>query len=280
MSGPALTKPGETIGFIGVGSQGGPMAHRIRDAGMPLVVWTRRPKATAPYTAKGALAAASVADLGARCDHVGLCVVNDADVREICDELIPAMHEGSRIAIHSTILPTTCAELEAACAPRGIGLIDAPVSGGSPAAEAGTLSVMCGGDPAVFAAARPVFESFGKLIVLLGPVGAGQHVKLINNALLAANMGLAHAAFDCAAALGIDPAALAGLISHSSGRSMGFDVYARLPEPGAFAIGAPLLVKDVDLLKSVLPGNTGAEALRAAAEPFLTAATQSTVNEQ
>jgi 3-hydroxyisobutyrate dehydrogenase-like beta-hydroxyacid dehydrogenase len=261
------------IGFIGVGSQGGPMAHRIVDAGMPLVVWARRPEVLEAYTAKGATAAPSVAALGAACEHVGICVVNDADVRQICDELIPAMAPGSRIAIHSTVLPETVQALEAECAARGIGLVDAPVSGGSPAAEAGTLTVMCGGDPAAFEAAKPVFATFGKLVVLLGPTGAGQNVKIINNAMLAANMGIAHAAFDCADALGVDRAALATLVRESSGRSMGFEVYARLPEPRAFTVGAPMLVKDVNLLKSVLPDNVGAEALRATAEPFLTAAT-------
>ncbi|MEO6093563.1 MAG: NAD(P)-dependent oxidoreductase [Novosphingobium sp.] len=263
----------ERIGFIGIGSQGGPMAHRIADAGMPLTVWARRAEALEAYRAKGARAAASVAELGEACDHVGICVVNDGDVRQVCDQLIPAMRAGSRIAIHSTVHPDTCLDLERQCAIRGIGLIDAPVSGGSPGAEAGTLTVMCGGTQALFDAARPVFETFGRLIVLLGPVGAGQHVKLINNAMLAANMGIAHAACDAGQALGINRVALSELIRESSGRSFGFDVYARLPAPSAFSIGAPLLVKDVKLLKAVLPENAGAEALRAAAEPFLSAAT-------
>ena len=263
----------EITGFIGVGSQGGPMAHRIVDAGLSLVVWTRRPEAAEPYRAKGAEVAASIAELGARCDHVGVCVVTDADVLQVCGELIPAMRAGSRLAIHSTVLPETCEVLERRCAERGIGLIDAPVSGGSPGAEAGTLTVMCGGDAAVFAACRPVFETFGRLIVLLGPVGAGQHVKLINNAMLAANMGVAHAAFDAGAALGVERDALAALIKESSGRSFGFETYARLPSPAAFSVGAPLLAKDVRLLKTVLPDNAGAEALRAAAAPFLDAAT-------
>jgi 3-hydroxyisobutyrate dehydrogenase-like beta-hydroxyacid dehydrogenase len=262
----------ETTGFIGVGSQGGPMAHRIIDGGYPLVVWARRPEVLEPYTAKGAKAAASVGELGAACVHVGICVVNDSDVAEIVAQLLPAMKPGSRIAIHSTILPSTCSALEEQCAGRGIHLIDAPVSGGSPGAEAGTLTVMCGASQEAFDAALPVFRTFGKLIVLLGEPGAGQRAKIINNSLMAANMGLAHAAMNAADAMGVGRQALAELIRESSGRSFGFDVYARLPSPAAFAIGAPLLAKDVGLLKSVLPDDWGAEALRAAAEPFLTAA--------
>jgi 3-hydroxyisobutyrate dehydrogenase-like beta-hydroxyacid dehydrogenase len=267
-----MTAACETIGFIGLGSQGGPMAQRIGDAGMPLVVWARRPEALEPYTARGAVAAASVAELGARCDHVGICVIDDADVLGITDELIPAMKSGSRIAVHSTILPETCTWLDAACRERGIELIDAPVSGGGPGAAAGTLTVMCGATPKAFDAALPVFQTFGKEIVLLGGVGAGQRAKIVNNSLMAANMGLAHAAMAAADALGIDRAAFADLVKESSGRSFSFEVYARLPSPAAFSTGAPLLAKDIGLLGAVLPGNAGAEALRDAAEPFLTAA--------
>jgi 3-hydroxyisobutyrate dehydrogenase-like beta-hydroxyacid dehydrogenase len=262
----------ETVGFIGVGSQGGPMAHRIADAGMPLVVWARRPEVLGAYTAKGANAAESVSQLGTQCDHVGICVVNDADVFSITDQLIPAMKPGGRVAIHSTVLPETVQKLEAQCDAKGIALIDAPVSGGSPAAEAGVLTVMCGGRQDAFAAALPVFRTFGKLIVLLGPAGAGQRAKIVNNAMLSANMGVAMAAVEAAQALGIDRAAFVELIQTSSGRSFGFEVFARLPSPAAFATGAPMLLKDINLLKAVLPDHTGAQELDAIAARFLTAA--------
>jgi 3-hydroxyisobutyrate dehydrogenase-like beta-hydroxyacid dehydrogenase len=263
----------ERIGFIGLGSQGGPMAERIVAAGHSLTVWARRAEVLGPFLAAGASAAASVAALGAQCDLVGICVVDDAGVAAICRQLIPAMRPGSLIAIHSTILPESAVALAAQCAERGIALIDAPVSGGAPAAAAGVLTVMCGGSAAAFAAAKPVFECFGKLIVHVGDVGAGQRAKLVNNALMAANMGLAHAALGAAAALGIEREALVELIKQSSGRSFGFEVYARLPAPAAFSHGAALLVKDVNLLKRVLPEEQGAETLRAAASNFLSAAT-------
>src|SRR5690606_16079535 len=150
---------------------------------------------------KGAKAAASVAELGAECAHVGICVVNDADVLSITDQLIPVMKAGNRIAIHSTVLPETVAKLEAQCDAKGLQFIDAPVSGGAPAAEAGVLTVMCGGKQDAFDAALPVLRTFGKLIVLLGPAGAGQRAKIVNNAMLSANMGVAMAALDAAEAL-------------------------------------------------------------------------------
>ncbi len=262
----------ETVGFIGVGSQGGPMAHRIVDAGMKLVVWARRPQVLESYVAKGATAAETVSQLGTLCDHVGICVVNDADVLSITDQLIPVMKRGGRIAIHSTVLPETVASLEAQCDAAGLSFIDAPVSGGSPAAEAGVLTVMCGGRQEAFDAALPVFQTFGKLVVLLGPAGAGQRAKIVNNAMLSANMGVAMAAIEAAQALDIDRAAFVELIQQSSGRSMGFEVYARLPSPAAFTTGAPMLLKDINLLKAVLPGHVGASELDAIAARFLAAA--------
>ncbi|MEW9854063.1 NAD(P)-dependent oxidoreductase [Novosphingobium sp. M1R2S20] len=261
------------VGFIGLGSQGGPMAERILAAGYPLTVWARRSEVAEDLAAKGADVAGSIAELGADCDHVGVCVVNDDDVASVCEQLIPAMRSGSLIVIHSTVLPETCQGLARRCAAHGIDLIDAPVSGGGAGAAAGTLTVMCGGAADAFAAARPVLDTFAELVVLLGEVGAGQRAKIVNNALLAANMGLAQAALQAGDALDLDRGALADLIKASSGRSFGFEVFARLPHPRDFAVGAPLLVKDVGLLKTTLPDDAGAEALRAAADPFLSAAT-------
>ena len=261
----------ERIGFIGLGSQGGPMAHRIAAAGMNLTVWARRPEVLEPYVQNGCAAAAGVSQLGTNCDHVGICVVNDADVFAICDQLIPAMKPGSRIAVHSTILPESCAKLEAQCAERGIGLIDAPVSGGSPGAEAGTLTVMCGATPELFAKARPVFETFGKLIVLLGTPGAGQRAKIVNNAMLSAHLGIAHHALAASEALGIDRAAMAELIPQSSGRSFGFEIYARMPQPLVPWLGGPLLVKDMNLLQAILPGSVDADKIAEAADGFFAA---------
>ncbi|EJL31138.1 NAD(P)-dependent oxidoreductase [Novosphingobium sp. AP12] len=259
-------------GFIGIGSQGGPMAHRML-ARFPLTVWARRPEAAAAFAEAGAEVAGSVEELGAACDHVGLCVVNDADVLDICAKLVPAMKSGSLLALHSTVLPETAEAVERLCAARGVAMVDAPVSGGSPGAQAGTMTVMCGGSAEAFEQAQPVFESFGKLIVLLGPVGAGQKAKIVNNALMAANMGLAQAALQAGEALGVERRALAELVNASSGRSFGFEVYARVPEPRAFEHGARMLLKDTDLLAAILPGSPDTQLLETSAKSFLLLAT-------
>ncbi len=266
-----MEKP--TIGFIGLGSQGAPMAQRILEAGIPLFVWARRPEALEPFVASGARAANSPADMAASCDIVCLCVVNDADVKALADQIIPAMKAGGLLIVHSTVLPQTCEALEARCADAGLQFLDAPVSGGGPAAAAGKLTVMCGGKADAFERAAPLLSSFAGVTVLLGEAGAAQRAKIVNNALMAANMGLAHAAMDSGEALGIDRAALLDLIKVSSGRSFGFEIYARLSKPADFSHGAPLLVKDINLLASITPDNTGTHILRTAANPFLTAAT-------
>lgn len=258
-----------TCGFIGLGSQGAPIARRMIEAGFDVTLWARRPASLAAFADMHVRTAASVAELGAQADHVGICVVDDAGVREIADALIPAMRPGSRILIHSTVHPDTCTQLAQHASFHGIQLLDAPVSGGEPAAKAGTLTVMVGGDALAFTAARPVMESFGKLIVHLGGVGAGQKAKLINNALMAAHMALAHHAMQLGSKLQIDRAALLELIKHSSGRSFGFETYARLPTPQAFAHGGALLAKDLRLLSALQAGDSDVAAIRDTALPFI-----------
>jgi 3-hydroxyisobutyrate dehydrogenase len=262
-----MNKP--TVGFIGLGSQGAPMARRIIDSGYPLVLWARRPEALAPFAGTAFEAAASVAELAGRVMHVGVCVLDDAGVREICDELIPAMRPGSRIAIHSTVHPSTVVVLAQRAAAHGLALIDAPVSGGSPAAEAGTLTVMCGGNEAVCAASRPIFETFGGLIVRVGDVGAGQKAKLVNNALMAAHVAMAHYGIAAGNALGLDATALKEIVKVSSGRSYAFEIYARWPSPFAFQHGAKLLLKDMRLLGETLGPDPSFAAFRDVAMPFL-----------
>jgi len=262
------------VGFIGLGSQGGPMARRITEAGYPVVLWARRAESLAPFSDTAAARAATIAELGAQTQHVGICVVDDAGVRQVCDELIPAMRPGGRIAIHSTVHPKLCMALAQEAAAHRLSLIDAPVSGGGPAAAAGTLTVMVGGDEEAVAAARPIFQTFAGTIVHLGAVGAGQMAKLVNNALMAAHVALAHHALAAASTLGLHRAALVELVKASSGRSFGFEVYARLPNPAAFRHGAQLLVKDVRLLGEALGADPSFAAFRDLAVPFLNTATQ------
>ena len=263
-----------TQGFIGLGSQGGPMARRMIDAGWPTVLWARRSESLQPYANTNACTAASIVELGSLCEQVAICVVDDDGVRQVCEELIPAMRSGGRIVIHSTVHPQLCVQLARQAEARGLAVIDAPVSGGGGGAAAGKLTVMTGGEAAAVAAARPVFESFSGLIVHLGSVGAGQAAKLVNNTLMAAHFAIAHHAITASGQLGIDRKALAELVSASSGRSFGFDVYVRQPDISSFGHGARLLAKDLRLLGEAIGTNASYDVLNALATPVLKFATQ------
>jgi 3-hydroxyisobutyrate dehydrogenase len=258
-----------TCGFIGLGSQGAPIARRMIKAGYPILLWGRREQTLEPFRNTPAIFARSIEALGDQADHVGLCVLDDGPVLEVCDRLIPVMRPGTRIAIHSTTHPKTSRAVAQQAAARQIAVIDAPVSGGAPAAEAGTLTLMVGGSQDVLADARPIFETFGRLIVHLGDVGSGQIAKIINNSLMAANLALAHSAVSAGTELGLDPKALGDLLNESSGRSFALEVYTRTSRPGAFTHSQDLLNK-VRLMGSLLGQSHPAfTPIREVAIPFL-----------
>lgn len=256
-------------GFIGLGSQGAPMARRMIDAGLPVVLWARRPQTLEPFADTSAEIAGSIAELGSRVEYVGICVVDDAGVREVCNQLIPAMKPGGRIVIHSTIHPELCRQLAIQAAEHALELVDAPVSGGGQSAADKALTVMLGGDTQTVEAVRPVLETFSGLIVHLGSVGAGQMAKLVNNTMMAANLATAYHGLESARVLGIDRDAFVELVRASSGRSFSFDVAARLSSPAEFLHGAKLLHKDVGLLGEAVGGTSHYKSLSETANSFL-----------
>ncbi|NUS95446.1 MAG: NAD(P)-dependent oxidoreductase [Nocardia sp.] len=217
------------VGFIGLGSQGGPMARRIVEAGYPTTLWARRAATTEPYADTAAKVAASPADLAADSVLVCLCVVGDADVREVLERAdgvlagLAATAAGRAeppvIAIHSTVHPDTCRELAEKAAAQHVSLIDAPVSGGAPAVAAGRLLVMAGGDEDTLARCLPVFGTYANPVVHLGGVGAGQTTKLLNNLLFTAHMSTAVSTLELGARLGVSPERLGEVIGNGSGNS-------------------------------------------------------------
>jgi 3-hydroxyisobutyrate dehydrogenase-like beta-hydroxyacid dehydrogenase len=209
------------VGFVGLGSQGAPIARRIIGAGYPTTLYARRPEALEPFASSAADVAGSLADLGAAVELAGVCVLDDDGVLAVSKRLLETMRPGSVLAVHSTVHPRTVQQVAERAGQRSVTVIDAPVSGGPDAADEGTLLVMAGGDAGVLDRVRPVFETFGSPILHLGPIGAGQRAKLINNLLLAANIGVAGSAFALGAQLDVDPAQLAVVLAHGSGNSRG-----------------------------------------------------------
>jgi 3-hydroxyisobutyrate dehydrogenase len=229
------------------------MARRIIDDGMPTTLWARRAETLDPFGDSGAAVAASPAEVAAASDLVCVCVVDDEGVEQVLTGeagVLAGIRPGSLIAVHSTVHPETCLRMASLAAEHGAVLVDAPVSGGGQAAAERRLLVMVGGDPVDFSRALPVFSTFGNPVLHLGPLGAGQTAKALNNLLFTAHLGTASLLFDLARSLAIDPATLAESISHGSGRSYAFELVAGMgfgPEPLADHAGA-LLHKDVRIV--------------------------------
>jgi 3-hydroxyisobutyrate dehydrogenase len=210
------------VGFIGLGSQGGPMARRIVDGGFELTLWARRPESLEPYADTAAKTAGTPAELGAASDLVCLCVVGDEDVRQVLGGehgVLAGLKPGGIIAIHSTVHPDTCRELAETAAAQGVTVIDAPVSGGAPAVEAGTLMVMVGGEDGDVEQCKPVFATYSDAIVHLGPLGSGQVAKILNNLLFTANLGAAMSALELGESLGVPRAGLCTVLARGSATS-------------------------------------------------------------
>jgi 3-hydroxyisobutyrate dehydrogenase len=271
-----MTAGAPTVGFIGLGNQGAPMARALIDAGYDTVLWARRPSSLEPFTGIARIAA-SPAELAATADLIGVCVTGDDDVIEVAsgaDGLLAGVTPATTVLIHSTVHPRTCRQLGARFSQCNAHLLDAPVSGGGEAACARRLLVMVGGDHGAFAAAAPVLSAFGDPIVYLGALGSGQLAKLLNNLLFAATMGLVHDTAAVADQLGVDSAALLELLEHASGRSYAAQVYANLhrdldaSSPRVRAIGA-LLRKDVAIATDVTIGTDHRELLLGAAHQLL-----------
>jgi 3-hydroxyisobutyrate dehydrogenase len=213
------------VGFIGLGSQGGPMARRIVEGGYDLTLWARRPATLEPFADTAAKTAQSPAELAANSDLVCLCVVGDDDVREVLSGetgVLAGLAPGGVVAIHSTVHPDTCAEIAKSAADQDVSVIDAPVSGGAPAVEAGQLLVMVGGDADVVARCRPVFATYADPVVHLGPLGNGQVAKILNNVLFTANLGTAISTLELGESLGISRDRLCEVIARGSANSKAF----------------------------------------------------------
>ena len=266
-----MTGDATRIGFVGLGSQGGPMARRIIDAGFPTTLWARRPESLEPFADTSADVAASVRDLAAASDVLGVCVVDDAGVDEVLrgpDGALQAMSDGSVVIIHSTVHPTTCLRLQEDF--PAIHVIDAPVSGGGHKAASGELVVMAGGPVEIVDRCRPVLETFGDPVLHLGPLGAGQEAKVLNNTVFAAQLALAAEVFELAAARQLDPAAVAAVLAGGSGRSYAAEIVAGAGYDleGLAPFAGDLLAKDVGIL--VDAGAPTDSALVAAADAALT----------
>ena len=204
------TSPRPHLAWIGLGALGTPMAHNLLQAGHELTVFNRTASSCEPLRAAGARVAGSPAEAASEAEVLVICVSDDRAAEAVLlgpeagEAAIHGLRPGSLVIDCSTISPATSRRLAEALAERTIRYIDAPVTGGTEGAKAGTLSVLVGGNAEDLEQARPLLEVLGSAITHFGPVGSGQEAKAVNQVLVAGSYAAVAEALELAERLGLD----------------------------------------------------------------------------
>ena len=227
--------------FIGLGVMGGPMARHLKVKGHDVTVYNRTAeKAKAWVAAHGGRAAPTPAEAARGAEIVLVCVGNDDDVRAIAHGetgVLAGMEKGAVLVDHTTASADLARELERAAGGRGLGFVDAPVSGGQAGAENGQLTVMCGGEAASFERARPAMESYAKAVTLMGPAGAGQLTKMVNQICIAGLVQALSEGLAFAEKAGLDGNRVLDVISKGAAQSWQMENRGRTMLQGKFDFG-------------------------------------------
>ncbi|MCG5241074.1 NAD(P)-dependent oxidoreductase [Azospirillum doebereinerae] len=226
------------LAFLGLGTMGFPMAGHLAKAGHDVTVYNRTAaKAEAWVGTYGGRSAATVAEASAGADIVFLCVGDDNDLRAVAGEAIAAVAPGAIVADHTTVSAAVSREMDALARERGVFFLDAPVSGGQAGAEKGVLTVMVGGDADAFARAEPAMAAYGRSVVHMGPSGAGQLTKMVNQICIAGLVqGLAEG-MSFAQQAGLDGHKVVDVISKGAAQSWQMENRAHTMLDGKFDFG-------------------------------------------
>ncbi len=252
---PAMTTNSTKVAFVGAGQMGAPMVDRLLAAGTDVTVYARRAEVREQFARAGAPVVATLAEAARDADVVIECVYSDPQLEEIAlgpDGLIASMAPGAILALHTTGSPATAQRLAEAGAAGDVHVVDAPVSGGADDIIAGRLTVMLGGAAADVERVRDVVAAYADPIFVVGDLGTAQAVKLVNNALFAANIQLVAEAERIGNSLGVDTKTLATVISRSSGASyvMGLIPFMGSVDDLVDAAGH-YMRKDIDVVRTV-----------------------------
>lgn len=239
------------VGFVGAGRMGAPMVRRLSDAGHDVRVLGRTPEKRSPIKDLGASAVTNIATVAESADVVIVCVFTDEQVRQVCleDGLVDAMPDDAVLVVHTTGSPNTVE----AIAEHGVAVVDAPVSGGPHDIAAGQVTLYVGGDEYAVGRARPLLSTYGDPVLHVGGLGSGQLVKLVNNALFAAQIGLVAEGVRLGGLLGVDEPALLEALTHGSSASSAMGNIARAGSTAAFidAVGG-FIGKDVAVVRETV----------------------------
>ncbi len=213
----------KSVAFVGLGVMGYPMAGHLSKMGHTVTVFNRTAAKAEAWVAEfGGAHAATPREAAEKADFVFACVGNDDDLREVTigpDGIFAGMKQGGIFVDHTTASAGVARELAALGAEKGIGVLDAPVSGGQAGAENGVLTVMVGGEADVFAKAEPLIDCFARSVQLMGPAGAGQLTKMVNQICIAGLVQSLSEGIQFAKQAGLDPAAVIEVISKGAAQS-------------------------------------------------------------
>jgi 3-hydroxyisobutyrate dehydrogenase-like beta-hydroxyacid dehydrogenase len=250
------------VGLIGAGRMGRPMVVRLIDAGHDVRAPARTDEQRRDLAWLGAHAVGDAGELGPWADVVVVCVFTDEQVRQVCVDgaLLQTMRPGSTLVVHTTASPRT---IEAIAAGAGdVGVVDAPVSGGPHDIAAGRVTLFVGGAADTVDRVRAVLGCYGDPVLHVGPVGAGQKVKLVNNALFAGQIGLLAESIRLGEGLGVPESTLLQALPHGSATSRVLDIVAARGSVSAFVeLAGEFVGKDVAVARGIakeLGGDLGA----------------------
>jgi len=247
---------GVSVGFIGVGNMGNPMAGNVLKAGFPLTVFDKNPAAMANLVQGGARAATSVADVAQHAEIILTCLPASPDVEALYltpGGLVDCARPDTILIDLSSVLPSTPRALEPRARAKGLHFLEAPVSGGVTGARAATLAIMVGGDAQILERARPVLRAIGPNIFSVGPVGAGNTVKAINNMMACVNSLAMMEGVVLGVKAGLDPMTVYEVVKVSSGASRAVERIPTALVPRRFEPGfkVQLMNKDLDTFNAI-----------------------------
>jgi len=226
------------VAFLGLGVMGYPIAGHLLKAGHEVCVWNRTSNVSEKWGKEfSGEACTSIEDAVSGADYVMMCVGQDADVLAVAERAIPAMASGAILVDHTTASDGCAKQVGAQCAAADMGFLDAPISGGEAGAVNGQLTVMCGGKQAHFDKAVSVIDAYAKAVKLMGPVGAGQLTKMVNQICIAGMLQGLSEAVNFAQAAGLDMDEVVGAIGKGAAQSWQMDNRASTMARGEYEFG-------------------------------------------